>query len=282
MSNVLTIIRSLVIYGLCVPLAIYLGYLLATPMDTVSFTIVLVAALLPLLPILLRWHHLLVFACWNTSVVLFFLKGSPNLWIIMAAVSLLLSVLQHILNPSIRFIRVPSVTRPLVFLAIVIVVTAELTGGFGMRSMGGESIGGKRYIFLFAAIIGYFAMTSYRVPEGRAPTYIALFYLGALTSIVGSLGPYFIGRSFYSIFLLFPVDSLAALYGEGPTEGLGLRLGGLTVAGQAFVLFLLARHGVRGLFDFTERLELSAHSNSRWLRVQPTLASFGSYLEVYG
>ena len=174
MSNALALIRSLIIYSLCLPLAIFLGYVLAMPMDTTSFTIVILVLFLPIVPILLRWHHLLLFACWNTSAILFFLPGRPNLWIAMTAVSFLLSILQHILNRKIRFLSVPSLTRPLVFLMLVIVVTANLTGGFGLRSMGAESIGGKRYFYLLAAIMGYFGMVCYRVPEGRAASYTAL------------------------------------------------------------------------------------------------------------
>ena len=51
MSNALTILRSLIIYSLCLPLAIFLGYLLAMPMDAVSFTIVVSALCLPLVPL---------------------------------------------------------------------------------------------------------------------------------------------------------------------------------------------------------------------------------------
>src|ERR1043165_105007 len=139
MTNALTIIRSLVIYGLCLPLAIFLGYLLAMPLDMVSMSIVVVTVLLPLLPILLKWHHFLLFACWNTSMVLFFIPGRPSLPLAMVAISMVLSILQHILNRNNRFISVPSITRPLIFLAIVIVITAKLTGGFGMRAMGAEA-----------------------------------------------------------------------------------------------------------------------------------------------
>ena len=252
MSNALAIIRSLVIYSLCLPLAIFLGYLLAMPMDLTSFTIVTVALFLPLLPVLLRWHHLLLFACWNTSMVLFFLPGRPNLWLVMAAVSLLLSIVQHILNRDIKFLSVPSVARPLIFLTIVILITGQLTGGFGMRLLGGESFGGKRYFLLFGAIIGYFGMICYRVPEGRATTYVALYLLGTMTAVIGNLAG-FVDPFFYNVFLLFPVESLQALYGGSGAEGTVLRLGGLTFASLAIVCFVLARHGVRGLLSLGER-----------------------------
>jgi hypothetical protein len=170
---------------------------------------------------------------------------------IMTAVSLMLSILQHILNRNIKFLSVPSVTRPLIFLVLVILITAKLRGGFGLQTMGGESIGGKRYIMLLAAIMGYFAMTCYRVPEGKSHAYVAVFLLSTLTAIVGSLAPY-VDSSFYRIFLFFPVDNIAALYSSSPAEGLSLRLSGLTFACLAIVSFVLARHGVRGLFGLGE------------------------------
>lgn len=252
MSNALALIRSLVIYSLCLPLAIFLGYLLAMPMDTASFTIIVVALFLPLVPILLKWHHLLLFGCWNTSMAMFFLPGRPNLWLVMAAVSFSLSIGQHILNRNIRFLSVPSVTRPLIFLLLVVLLTAKMTGGFGMRAMGGDSIGGKRYILLIGAVVGYFGMTCFRVPEGKAFTYVAAYFLGTLTGIVGSLAP-FVGPSFYFIFALFPVENMSALFGGEQGEVSTLRLGGLTFATMAVYYFLLARHGIREMFSLSDR-----------------------------
>ena len=253
MSNALTIIRSLVIYSLCLPLAIFLGYQLAMPFDSFNFTVVVVVVFLPLVPFLLKWHHLLLFGCWNTSIALFFLPGRPNLWLVMAAVSFTLAILQHILNRNLRFISVPSVTRPLLFLAVVVVITAKLTGGFGMRTMGGESIGGKRYIMLLGAVVGYFGMTFFRVPEGKGFTYVAMYFLGTLTGIIGSLAP-FVDRSFYPIFALFPVENLGVVMGDGSqVESGAWRLGGVTFAATALICFIFARHGVRALTNLGER-----------------------------
>jgi O-antigen ligase len=251
MTNPGNIIRSLIIYGLCIPLAIYLGYLLANPMDRVSMGFVVVALFLPLIPALLRWHHILLVASWNMGVVLFFIPGSPHLWIVMTAVSLGLTVLQHILKRNVQFASVPSVTWPLIFLAVVIFVTARLTGGFGLRSFGGESIGGKRYILLLGAIAGYFAMTSHRIPPGKGIKYVSLFFLGALTMIMASLGPW-IPASLHFVFALFPVENLQGLTGE--TSGAQYtRLFGVTMAALGGLYFMLARHGMSGVFSFGER-----------------------------
>lgn len=251
MSNALTIIRSLIIYSLCLPLAIFLGYLLAMPMDAGSFTIVVLALGLPLLPLLLKHHHLLLFACWNTSMVIFFLPGRPSLGMVMILISFLLSILQHILNRNIRFLHVPAVSRPLIFLALVVVGTAMLTGGFGSRLMGGEVYGGKRYFLILAAIIGYFALCCFPVPKGKANLYVALYLLGTGTAVIGNLAPY-VPRELYFLFALFPVESLSFLEG-GPTQQ---RLGGLTTTGLAVVCYILARHGMRGLLDLGDTWRL--------------------------
>ena len=255
MTNAVTIIRSLVVYGLCIPLAIFLGYLLALPMDMGSMLVVIVALALPLVPVLLRWHHPLLALSWNMSVVLFFLPGRPNLWIVMAALSLGIAVLQHILNRDLRFLHVPSIAVPLIFLALVIVVTIQLTGGMGIRSLGSsDAYGGKRYILLLGAIIGYFAFTSRAVPPGQAFVYVAMYFLSALTSAISNAAP-LLDPSLYFIFAFFPVESLTAIEEPiaGSGFGLSLRLGGVTLATIAMVWFILARHGLGGLMDLSER-----------------------------
>src|ERR1041385_7385705 len=247
MSNALALIRSLIIYGLCLPLAIYLGYLVANDVSMATIAIMAVVLFLPLVPALLKWHHFLLFACWNTSAILFFLPGRPNLWLVMTAVSFILSILQHTLNRNVKFLSVPSVARPLIFLAVVIFVTANLTGGFGLRSLGGDVIGGKRYFLLFGAILGYFAMACYPAMESRTTAYAAVYLLGGVTSVIGNLAPY-VDKVFFPIFAVFPVENLQDLYGNSAATEPGARLGGLTFACLAVFCFLLARHGVRGMF----------------------------------
>lgn len=250
MTNTLAIIRSLIIYGLCLPLAIYLGYVVANPMDRMSFAVVVTVAALPLIPILMKWHHLLLIVSWNMSMVLFFVQGSPYLWMAMTAISLLLTVLQLILKRDVVFASVPSITWSLVFLAFVIVLTAKLTGGIGLAAFGGTAVGGKRYVQLFCAIAGYFAITAYRIPKERSLLYTTLYFLGTLSMIIGSLAPWMPG-SLYFLFALFPVENMGALTGGVSTEN--IRLGGVTFASVGVLCFILARHGMKGLFSVGER-----------------------------
>jgi hypothetical protein len=250
MNNAAAIIRSLIIYGLCLPLAVYLGYILAMPMNRTSFAVVILVLALPLIPILMRWHHLLLILSWNMSMVLFFIQGSPYLWMFMTATSLFLTILQHVLKRNVQFASVASVTLPLMFLAFVIVITAQLTGGIGLRSFGGDNMGGRRYIQLFCAIAGYFAITSHRIVEGKAPIYVALYFLGTLTAIIGSITPW-MPAGLHMIYLLFPVESLDNLQRGVATEN--LRLGGVSLAAMGIIYWILARHSFKGLLLTSER-----------------------------
>src|SRR6266446_4708248 len=90
--------RSLLIYGICVPLALVLGYLISTPYDFTSFTVVGLVLFFLLVPLLLRWHHVWLIATWNMSIVLFFLPGRPLLWLVLAWISLLIAIVHYILN----------------------------------------------------------------------------------------------------------------------------------------------------------------------------------------
>src|SRR5208282_2806148 len=107
-----------------------------------------IVVLLLVSPLLLRWHHPLLILSWNMGVTLFFLKGSPSLWLVMVALSLGISLLERALSSQMHFIRAPQITWPLLCLVGVVLLTARLTGGFGVRAFGSDVYGGKKYIFL--------------------------------------------------------------------------------------------------------------------------------------
>ncbi len=249
MNRSLEIIRALVIYGLTLPLAIYLGYSLAGPMTMTSFTLIALVLLLLLSPMLLRWHIPFLLLSWNTTAVVIFLPGRPDLWLVMVAVSLCISMVQRTLNRDMHFLFVPSITWPLIFLALVVVVTAQLTGGLGFRVFGSEVIGGKRYVLLLGAILGYFAISCQRIPPNRATLCAALFFLGGLSWTLSNLIEW-ADPSFYFIFLIFPpVSSPGMQFGM---QAAYLRPIGLGFAGTAFIAFLLLRYGIKAVFDLSK------------------------------
>jgi O-antigen ligase len=133
-------------------------------------------------------------------------------------------------------------------------MTALLTGGIGFQALGGESFGGRKYLFLLTAIAGYFAMTAVRIPPGKAGLFIGLFFLGALTNFIGDLFVV-VDPSLYFIFLLFPPNFLS----DGAGIELGTtRLSGLAGASTAFFMFMMARYGIRGIFLSGKPLRLIA------------------------
>ena len=240
-----TALRTLVMYGLCVPLALMVGYLLAQPLDWSTIIFFAVMLVILITPLLLRWHHLLLLATVNSPAVALFIPGHAQLWQVVAVVSLTISILQLTLSRRLRFIYAPTISRPLFFLLAVFLLTAKVTGGIGFHVLGGESIGGKRYLNLFAAIIAYFAITARRIPPNKAFLYTGLFFLGGAATILSSLAN-FVGPGLSFIFWIIPPE---AIPGQGASEASGaiLRLGGLAFGALAVISILLSRYGMRGI-----------------------------------
>jgi len=254
MTSASPILRTLLTYSICLPVAIFLGYIIASPYDptrdiTTYFGVGLVLFFLAI-PLLLKWHRVMMIAAWNTCAMLYFLPGRPELWLALIWLSLIISVLQYILNRRQPFISVSSTTRPLIFLAIVVLVTAKLTGGMGLGALGSDTLGGKKYIQLLSAIAGYFALTSQRIPPQKASLFVTLFFLGYLTNVIGELGP-LIAPGFYFIFWLFPISqqSISTMFSSSGQGDEVARFGGLTFAGSGIFSAMLARYSIRELFN---------------------------------
>jgi hypothetical protein len=251
MSNASALFRSLIVYGLCLPLAVALGYLLANPLDSTTVIVVGIILFILLIPPLLRWHHFWLIAGWNISAVIFFLPGHPSFWMPMTALSFLIAVLQYTINRNLKFLYVPSVTRPLLFIAAVVLITARLTGGIGLKALGSSVHGGKYYISILAAIVGYFALTSRQIPRKRVGLYVALFFLGSATMSIGEL-PRILPSSLNFLFMVFPVmgGSVEAQQSSTAVGAVGnfSRISGLSTLGMGLFSTLLACYGIRGLF----------------------------------
>ena len=255
MANSVVVPKSLIIFGICVPLAVVVGYLMATPFELTSFaTVGLLFALLSI-PVLMHWHYALLILSWNAAVTVFFLPGEPNLWMLMAGISLFFTVLTRILNQEMRLQQVSSVTWALVILTVVILVTAKLTGGIGLRSMGGNIYGGRKFYGLLAAVVGYFAISSIRIPPEKAMRYAALFFLTGISASFGNI-IYLAGEKFYWLYFFFPMDfafSQAIEDFYGGVSGVSFsRLSGFTFAGLAAVSYMLARDGIAGVLNLTK------------------------------
>lgn len=241
--------RTLIIYAIIVPLALLLGYLLIDLTNSnfqsgSSLAVVGIIAGILVFPLLVRWHYPLLLFCWSATIIVFFIKTTPNLGQVMIVVSLGLSILERILNPNRHFIRVPSVTLPLLFFLIVVWITAKINGGIGMHAFGSDVYGGRKYLVLFIGIAGYFALTSRPIPPEKARLYASLYLLGGVTTLIGDLYPLAPSWAVF-IFHVFP-PSIGAIQ-----EGFDLghtRLGGLGNAACAVYLWMLAQYGLRKIF----------------------------------
>jgi hypothetical protein len=243
MTNASSVIKSLIIYAVCIPLAVFLGYLLTNPLDWGTLiTFVLIASILAA-PFILRFHYPLMLFFFNLGAIVFFLPGHPQTWLVGIALSFSISMTHRILNKNVQPVRVPEVSRPLIAMFVVVLLTAQMTGGIGFRLLGSETYGGKRYFFLIFSIIGYFALAAQRIPVKKAALYAGLFYLGGVTCVMGDLFSV-ISPGFRYVFLFFPVYSI-----NGAPLELGVtRLAGLSASCVAVFSYMLARFGVRGIF----------------------------------
>ena len=246
MNNAPAILRMLIIYAVCAPAAVFIGYLLANPLDYSTVALYGIMALVLCSPLLLRWHHWLLLLSWSLYVNLFFIKGAPPPWLVMTVISLAVSILQRTLSRQSQFIKVPEITMPLIVLALVVLGTAKLTGGFGLAALGSEVYGGRKYIFIIGAILGYFALTAIRIPPHRAKLALVLFFLGGVSAVIGEL--YMVLPSgFYVLFWFFIPDEYA-LSGS-ITGGPAVTRFSLAIPFSiAVTSYMLAYYGIRGIF----------------------------------
>jgi hypothetical protein len=237
--------RAILVYLFCLPLAVLMGFMLATPTDASSFGFVVMAFMVMTIPLLLKYHHFFVALTWNAVLIVFFLPGQPSLGLLVAMISLGIAIVERTMNKKRRFLSVPSITLPLILLTVIVLITAKLTGGIGSRVFGSENWGAKRYLGVFGAIIGYFALTSQTIPKKLAMLYISVFFLGGLTSGISDL-IYMAGPSFYFLFVLFPSEYA---FMQAMTADTLLRLSGLAFACASGIYFLFARFGIQGTFS---------------------------------
>jgi len=188
--NASALLRSLIVYAVCVPLAIIVGWMLTNPLDyqSIGFIGILIAVMV--FPLFMRWHYPLLIFCVSFPATLFFLPGHPTAFLVMVAISLTISVVERILDKRNTFLPAGGVQWPLFAFLAVIFITAKLTGGFGLRAMGSEVYGGKKYIYLVAGILSFFALIAKPIPKKQANLYITLFFAGGFFAFISDLYAY--------------------------------------------------------------------------------------------
>lgn len=232
-------------YVFAIPLALILGILAASP-DEISFVLLGLLLFFLAMPLFIKWHHAMLIVFWNSVFCAFFLPGQPQFWLFFTGLSFGISLLNHVMGRK-PFISVPEMTRPVLFLLAVVLGTAYWRGGIGLKLFGGMAHGGKYYIYIIAAIMGYFAFTGGRIPVAKSSRMATLYFLSGTTALVSNLA-YTLGPAFYFVFYLVPagVAAMQAASDFGLTEF--ARISGLGPASIAALVALLAHYGIRGLF----------------------------------
>lgn len=242
-AQIASVLRTVIVYAICTVIAIVVGVLMTNPLTYSALGFVGFLGAVLCIPILLRWHHPLMIICWCTPVYCFFIKGNPKLCLVMITLSLTISMIERALNQR-RFISVPQITWPLLVMIGVIMITAKLTGGIGLKAFGSDVYGGKKYVFLCVAIAGYFALTARVIPPEKARRYVVLYFLSGAICFIGDLYPITPGF-LHPIFWLIPPSIMSS--GNGFEVGT-TRLVNTGWAATAVINAMMAAYGLRGIF----------------------------------
>ena len=248
MSNTLRIPKAHLTMALCLPLAVIVGYFLVDPLEPSSVAFVGFVLAVLTIPLMIKWHHPLLIICWNATLAPSFLPGQPPLWILLAGIGLGFGILNRSVDSNRRFVHAPSIRNSLFFLGLVVAVTAYFNGGLGFGFLGSSQFGGRRYFNIYAAIIGYFALTSQPVPIHRANLFTGLFFLSMLLTFVPNLA-FFVGDSLNFVYYVFPSEYSNEQFNAAASGSDSGRMLGLTAISNGLFCFLLARYGIRGVFD---------------------------------
>ena len=250
MTNPAAAMRMLLTYAILIPLAILVGYLLTEPASYGTLGVMGLVVALIFSPVFIKWHYPIMVFGIGCPATVFFLVGNPPLWEVVVILSLGIAIVERAMNSDRQFIRVPSMTWPLLFILGVGLLTAKLTGGIGLHALGGgveggSMGGGKKYVALFCGIAMYFALTSRGIPRAKRNLYIGLFFLAGTPAFIGDLFPLLPSPLNY-INWLFPPTSA---FGEDSGFILGTtRLGAFSTTANVLFSFMLDRFGLRGIF----------------------------------
>lgn len=236
-------------YLFAIPLALLLGILAASP-DEMTFMLIGMLLFFLALPLFLKWHHAILILFWNSAFSAFFLPGALDFWLVFAGISFGISLLGYVMGTR-PFLSVPEMTRPILFFVAVVLGTAVYRGGIGIRALGGASQGGKYYVLILGAIIGYFALTGGRIAMAKSERMAGLYFLSGMTYVLSNLA-YALGPAFFFLYYLVPsnfaISQVANDFGLTNID----RIQGLAPACVAGLCFLLVTYGVKGLFMWTK------------------------------
>ncbi|MEY4916625.1 MAG: hypothetical protein RL616_538 [Verrucomicrobiota bacterium] len=244
MTNPAVAIRALITYAICIPLAMIVGWMLCNPLDYGTLGFFGLVALLIISPVLIKWNYELMIFGLSSPIYCFFLQGNPPLSQVAVILCLGIAIVDRTMNSSKRFVSPALLTWPFLFTIAMVFATAELTGGIGLKALGGDVAGGKKYIALFLGCATFFAMTSRYIPKSQRNFYILLFFLPGTLQLVSDLFR-FLPSPLNYINLLIPPSEAAASTGEFSFST--SRLGSFAGSAGAIANLMLAKYGLRGI-----------------------------------
>ena len=201
-----------------------------------------------LLPIMINYHHISLVAAWNMAFMVGFLPGTPKIWYLLALLSLCFTLAARAINKR-RMLSYKPLSYCMLAIGGVAIFTGVLRGGVGMRAMGSEMYGGKSFAYIILAIIGYFALSSVKIPKRKVLIYVLLFFLGTLTLISSNL-VYLLGPQFWYLYLFVPVDYAVGQAQADFLKSEVVRYGGVGFALMGVYFYMMIRYGIRGILDF--------------------------------
>ena len=245
------LLKNGLIYIAAIIAAIFVGLMLAEPDDREALGGVLLVLSVLMIPLARTYHHTWLIASINAPLILGMLPGQAPLWSLLGILTLGLAMVDKILVKRREPILIPSlrnVTKCLLLLALVIIVTGIVRGDLGGQAFGSTRQGVKKHLYCLTAIIVYFAVSSRSIPTDQAPRLVIIFFasqmLAMLTDVIWALGP-----SAYGAFLILQP---AADFSAEATAAVGGRRVGLAVGSLAGMFAMLSAYGVRGVFSFTK------------------------------
>src|SRR5262249_50296244 len=135
-------------------------------------------------------------------------------------------------------------------------------------------------VFIFFAILGYFALSFQPIPLKRAGAYSGMYILSGVSPIASNL-LYFVPALWF-LYTFIPVDfAMNQVVEDFESRAMGtgiIRTSGIAFGAEAGTSFMLVRYGVRGILDFTKPWRLAI-----WLALMVTglLGGFRSILLTY-
>jgi len=251
-----------------VPLMLIVGYSIGSPGGMSSYAVTAIMFSVLCLPLVVKYHHVTLVLTWNAAFTLGFLPGLPKLWYVVAFISLGITVLNVIVH-KIKVQQYKPLTLALLAFLFLVFITGTLRGGIGMKAMGSTMYGGKSFVYIFIAIVGYFALSAIRIPKEKVLLYTQIFFLSSITVVFSTI-VYLMGERFYFLFLFVPID-YAVGQAQADLVGGVQRYAGIGFSMMGIYFYMMVRYGIVGILNFGHLLRLVV------LLVVVALSMFGGF-----